>query len=454
MSSSFTITSPSNTVLLGPNGQGQATFTVSNISGRINRGRARLTPQNPASAGWITIEGEGERDFEIASTQQFVVNIVVPPKSPPGSYIFRLDMVGVDNPDEDLSQGPGVTFQVSAAPGPKPFPWWILAVAGGVVLIAVIVIIIAAVTGAKVKVPDITGLNQSEAEIALLKAGLTLGEVSSQPSSSVPIGIAIGSNPPAGDQVAKNASINLILSAGPAVTATFTPTATLPSKTPTITNTFTSTFTRIFTPTFTSTFTQVPTKTFTPTITPWPADFLAWYKLNVDGKDTTLHNGPLVLHNTTFTDGGIFCNGIYKNSGSADYCEITTPAISSFDFGRFTIQVQFKASERKQMPVIMGGPSFRWIGYYLYANGHVALKYNNSLFLDCGQSYNAGTWYTAKITYDGVNVRLYLNGTQACSMTTGLVHNNERVFTVTDYSNAGIFKGVIRDLQIRKVVVP
>jgi hypothetical protein len=60
MPSSFTISAPTNTVLLSPTGQGQATFTVSNISGRINRGRARVAPQNPVSADWIKLEGQGE----------------------------------------------------------------------------------------------------------------------------------------------------------------------------------------------------------------------------------------------------------------------------------------------------------------------------------------------------------------------------------------------------------
>jgi hypothetical protein len=154
------------------------------------------------------------------------VTINVPPKSPPGSYIFRLDMVGVENPDEDFAQGPGVTFQVTAAPAPKPFPWWILAVAGGVVLIAIIAIIIASLSGGKVKVPDITGVTRSEAEIALLKAGLKLGDVTSQPSSSVPNGIVLSSNPPAGDQASKGASVALVLSSG-AVAAASTPTPTL-----------------------------------------------------------------------------------------------------------------------------------------------------------------------------------------------------------------------------------
>jgi hypothetical protein len=442
MSSSFTITSPSNTVLLGSTGQGQATFTVSNISGRINRGRARLTPQNPAAAAWITLEGEAERDFEIASTQQYAVTIKVPPKAPPGSYIFRLDMVGMENPDEDYAQGPGVTFQMSSAPS-KPFPWWIV-IAAGVVLVAAVIIIFLIISGQKVPVPDVSGLSVAAAQDALKAAGLTPGDTREEHSSTVPAGILLGSEPPAGEKVSKGSSVTLVLSSGQAATPTFTPTVTLPSPTAT----FTPSFTLTFTPTWTR------TQTATPTLTPWPADIIAWYKLASDAVDTTGHNAPVVMHGTTFTDGGVFCNGVYSGSGGANYCEIRTPVLSTFDFGKFTIQVSFKASERKRMPVFMGGPSYRWIGYYLYGDGHVALKYNNDQYLDCGQSYNAGTWYRAKITYDGVNASLYLNGVKACTQTTGLVHNNERVISVTDGSNGGIFKGVIKDLLVLKVIVP
>ncbi len=127
MASPFAITTASNTVLLNDKRQGQVTFTVNNISGRPLRGRARLVPQNPAVSDWLKIGGDAERDLTIAGTQQYPVQVSVPPQAAAGNYTFRLDMVAVDNPDEDFTQGPSVTFQ---APPPKVagFPWWILLV--------------------------------------------------------------------------------------------------------------------------------------------------------------------------------------------------------------------------------------------------------------------------------------------------------------------------------------
>ena len=128
MASPFAITTASNTVLLNDKRQGQVTFTVNNISGRPLRGRARLVPQNPAIADWLKIAGDAERDLVIAGTQQYTAQVSVPPKGAAGNYTFRLDMVAVDNPDEDFTQGPTVTFQAPATGG-TGFPWWILLVA-------------------------------------------------------------------------------------------------------------------------------------------------------------------------------------------------------------------------------------------------------------------------------------------------------------------------------------
>jgi cytoskeletal protein RodZ len=51
-------------------------------------------------------------------------------------------MVGLDNPDENYTQGPAMSFQVTAAPAPvkKPFPWWLVVVAA-IVLVAVIAVV-------------------------------------------------------------------------------------------------------------------------------------------------------------------------------------------------------------------------------------------------------------------------------------------------------------------------
>src|SRR5918911_5611735 len=138
MPSSFAITTATNSIPLDPNRRNQASFTVSNTSGRAVRGRGRIVPQNSAAAPWLTLAGDAERDFPISGTQQYAVQIAVPPTAPAGNYPFRLDMVGVDNPDEDLTQGPTVPLVV---PEPvvvkKPFPWWILVAAALAVIILV-----------------------------------------------------------------------------------------------------------------------------------------------------------------------------------------------------------------------------------------------------------------------------------------------------------------------------
>jgi hypothetical protein len=126
MPNPFTITAATNTIRLDDTRQAQTTFTVFNSSGRAMRGRARIVVQNPASETWVSLVGDAEKDFPIAGTHQYDVKIAVPAGSPPGSYPFRLDVVGTENPDEEFSQGPTVTFEVPApAPAKNPFPIWI-----------------------------------------------------------------------------------------------------------------------------------------------------------------------------------------------------------------------------------------------------------------------------------------------------------------------------------------
>ena len=136
MPSPFTITAATNSLRLDSKRQAETTFTVYNGTGRNTRGRAGLVPQDPAAAPWLTLVDDAERDFPIAGTQQYTVKIAPPPDAPAGNYPFRLDVLAVDNPDEDLTQGPSVTFEVPAPePVGKKFPWWILIVALVVLLV-------------------------------------------------------------------------------------------------------------------------------------------------------------------------------------------------------------------------------------------------------------------------------------------------------------------------------
>jgi hypothetical protein len=127
----FDITTTGGEVALDASGRARAVFTVSNISGRSRRGRARVIPGEGAQAAWFTVEGEAEREFTgERATHQVGVSVQVPTGTAPGSYRFGLDVVSVENPDEEWSEGPKVGFTVApSAPPKKPFPWWIVVVA-------------------------------------------------------------------------------------------------------------------------------------------------------------------------------------------------------------------------------------------------------------------------------------------------------------------------------------
>jgi hypothetical protein len=141
----FTITAATSSLHLDAQRRAEASFTISNDSGRFIRGRALLVPQDPAAAAWFALAGEAEHDYPVAGTQQYTVQIAVPPDAAPGTYSFRLDAVGTGNPDEEYTRGPEVAFAVLPPPPPppprKPFPIWIPIVAGVVILLVIIGII-------------------------------------------------------------------------------------------------------------------------------------------------------------------------------------------------------------------------------------------------------------------------------------------------------------------------
>jgi hypothetical protein len=136
MANPFTITTAADAVRLDSQGRGSTTFTVSNRSGQLRRGRARLVPSDPGQASWLSVDGEAERNFTADGTQQYTVRVAPPPGAPVGRYTFGLDVVSVENPDEEWSQGPKVAFEVGPSqPARKPFPWWIVVVAAAVLLV-------------------------------------------------------------------------------------------------------------------------------------------------------------------------------------------------------------------------------------------------------------------------------------------------------------------------------
>ena len=66
-------------------------------------------------------------------------------------------------------------------------------------------------------VPDVVGLTQSNAQTALISAGLTVGTVTSANSETVPSGTVINQTPVAGIKVTPGSAVALVISSGPPV---------------------------------------------------------------------------------------------------------------------------------------------------------------------------------------------------------------------------------------------
>jgi len=232
MPSSFAITTAANSTPLDGSRKGQTVFTVSNTSVRPLRGRARVTPDSAATATWFTLTGGAERDFTVNGTQQYAVQIAVPPTAAAGTYTVRLDMVGVDNPDEDFTQGPSVTFEVPAPlPVKKPFPWWIIAVIVGVIIVG---IVLAAVLSPKqVEVPKLVGSPLVAAQPTLEAAGLKVS-VALATADSAKVNVVLAQDPAGGAKVQSGSGVTLTVGVAKPITPTPTPTSTpLPTSTPT-----------------------------------------------------------------------------------------------------------------------------------------------------------------------------------------------------------------------------
>ena len=260
----FTITAATNSITLGADGRGEASFTVTNISGRAIRGRGqvRLVPDNPAAQGWLTLVGEAEGDLAIAATKQYTVRIQVPAGAPPASYTFRLEMIDVDNTDEGFSEGETVTFVVPLREnGGRKFPWWIVAVVAGVIVVAAALLYFLVLR--KATMPNVVGVSSAQAAQTIEAAKLIVGQTVEVSVEGATPGNVLASTPAAGEKAKPGATVALVIALAPSPMPTDAPTNT-PEPTSTETAVPTATSTDRPTPT------RTPAPTRTPTYTPTP----------------------------------------------------------------------------------------------------------------------------------------------------------------------------------------
>ena len=133
----FSITSAQPDAALPVTRRARLDFTVTNTSRRDLTARAHVVPEGRAQAAWFTIVGP-QRDSPPDATHQFGVQVAVPIAADAGRYRFRLDVVGVEDPDEFEGEGEWATIDVPPAPEPRRIPLWMIAVAA-VLLVAIVV---------------------------------------------------------------------------------------------------------------------------------------------------------------------------------------------------------------------------------------------------------------------------------------------------------------------------
>ena len=239
MPNEFVIQAPTNSLQLNEQRQAEFTYNVFNASGRPLRAQAIIRTTPAGGEGWFTF-APAERDFPISHSEQYKLQISVPPTAAPGSYTFALDMLweGSEEPEQRTVAGQSVTFEVPK-PQAKGTPWWVYALAGGGLLVIIAVVVIVILSNRTVAVPDLSTMTADQAKAALERAGLKLNEkVNQESSDTVPAGLVISYEPGQGEQVKPGTVITLVISNGAVLHRT---TTTILSNSPNLPHAFGST---------------------------------------------------------------------------------------------------------------------------------------------------------------------------------------------------------------------
>ncbi len=210
MPNEFVIQAPTNSLQLSEKRQAEFTYSVFNASGRPLRAQALIRTTPPGGEGWFSF-APAERDFPISHSEQYRLQITVPPTVPAGTYTFALDMLweGAGEPEQRTVAGQSVTFEVPQ-PVVRRIPWWIYALAGGGLLLVIGIIVGVILLNRTVAVPDLATMTADQAQAALEKAGLKLKEpVSEATSDTVPAGLVISFEPGVDEKVKPGSEVTV-----------------------------------------------------------------------------------------------------------------------------------------------------------------------------------------------------------------------------------------------------
>lgn len=192
----FAITLAESVAALRPGQVARIPFTVTNTSGRDVNARAELrSGEGGAAPDWCRISGESARSFQEAETHQYTVEVSFPENAQPAVHNFRLDMIDVEEPDENYSEGPATSVELKA-PEPeakKPFPWWVVAAVLAAALVGAGLFWI--LSGSPELLPDLREMSREQAVAYLTGKGLEY-TIEESPTADMAPGRILAQKPP------------------------------------------------------------------------------------------------------------------------------------------------------------------------------------------------------------------------------------------------------------------
>jgi hypothetical protein len=195
-------------------GQAEVVFTVTNPGPVDQRATVDAVGSEQARSSWFNI-AEPQQLIPHGGSKQFVATVKPDEKAPAGTHWLAGRVYSADAaPEEDSVTSDRVSFEVKSLPEKPKTKWWLWGlIAAGVVAVVVGVVLFVVLREGGPEVPHVTTKNQADA-VQLINASGMVPKVSPQPNETVPNGIVISQDPPAGSSAKKGSTVTIVVSTG------------------------------------------------------------------------------------------------------------------------------------------------------------------------------------------------------------------------------------------------
>ncbi|MEO6097237.1 MAG: cadherin-like beta sandwich domain-containing protein [Fibrobacteria bacterium] len=182
---------------------------------------------------------------------------------------------------------------------------------------------------------------------------------------------------------------------------------------------------------------------------------IAHYPLAGELKDITKKQGPFTVINAPFRSPGpgVTLAGIYPGSNPTTGTEVSTPDLAALNMEDFRITAEFSISAlpAADMPVVIGGSGYRWMGARIESTGMLTLLTNNSALKVTTTAVSPTVKHTVLLRYSAASATaaIYLDGILAGSTpVSALTHGNSKNISTSNYSTGSAFKGTLYRIRV------